>query len=121
MSDTNKKYTTRDFYTAVAEGNITATERNYAKLAIVKLNAMNEKRKNTLSEEQITNDKLKTVILNTLENDKAYTASEVFALGIEGIKSVQHASSLLRQISKLSVSDVKIKGKGIQKAYTKSV
>ena len=112
--------TNREFYTAVINGTITEDMVTFATEAIEKLDARNAKRSEKPSKTQIANEPIKAKIAEYLgrtdEHDFA-TASEI-ATELE--ISTQKASALCRQMVNdglLNVEDVKVKGKGTQKAY----
>lgn len=116
----NTTMTSREFFNAVIEGNITDEIKDFAKSQIEKLDNKNAKRKTTDSKTQKENKAIKTSLLATMEKDKVYTASEVAGMEIEGITSTQKSSALLRQLveeGKLVSEEVKIKGKGKVKGY----
>ena len=114
----NVKMTERDFYNKViAHEGIPSDIKEYAMEGIAKLDAKNEKRKNTPTKEQLANEGLKENILALL-GDKPMVASEVGAsLGI----STQKASALCQLLvkeGKVSVTDIKVKNKGAVKQYS---
>ena len=116
----NTTMTSREFFNAVIEGNITDEIKDFAKSQIEKLDSKNAKRKSTDSKTQKENKAIKETLLATMEKDKVYTASEVAGMEIEGITSTQKASALLRQLveeGKRGSEEVKIKGKGKVKGY----
>ena len=116
----NTTMTSREFFNAVIEGNITDEIKDFAKSQIEKLDNKNAKRKTTDSKTQKENKAIKTSLLATMEKDKVYTASEIAGMEIEGITSTQKASALLRQLveeEKLVSEEVKVKGKGKVKGY----
>ena len=87
-----------------------ATER------LEKLDAENEKRKNRVSKKALENEPVKEAILGVL-GEEPKTAPEI---GSEVGISTQKASALLRQLvndGKVEKTDVKVKGKGVQKGY----
>lgn len=117
MANTN--FTSREFYNAIIEGNVTDEVIEFAKHQLTKLDEKNEKRRNGLSKNQKNNEDIKTVLLATLERDRTYLASEVVGL-VDGITSTQKASALLRQLvenGNLTCEEVKITGKGKVKGY----
>ena len=80
---------------------------------LAKLDARNAKRKNTPSKKSVENEPIKDAIKAVL-SDTPLTASEI----AEKVEiSTQKASALLKQIEGLTVTDVKVKGKGTRKAY----
>ena len=117
----NTTMTSREFFNAVIEGKITDEIKDFAKSQIEKLDSKNAKRKTTDSKTQKENKAIKETLLATMEKDKVYTASEISGMEIEGITSTQKASALLRQMTEtgeLTVTDIKIKGKGKVKGYS---
>lgn len=94
----NTKYTSRNFYTDVANGNITEQVKAYALDAIKKMDEKNANRAKTQSPSQKANEVIKNEILAYMQKDakKIYVASEVASA--VGAKSTQLASALLRQM-----------------------
>jgi hypothetical protein len=111
------KMTEREFLNLVINGDINEDVKAYATEGIAKLDAKNEKRKNTPTKEQVANEGLKTDILALLEG-KSMVASDIGAsLGV----STQKASALCQLLvkeGKLSVADIKVKNKGAVKSYS---
>ena len=109
--------TNREFLNAVIAGTVTEDVIAHAQAALEKMEATNEKRRNTPSKTAIENQPLIDTIVGTILTAEPKTASDVAAeLGV----SVQKASALLRQIvadGKATVTDVKVAKKGTQKAY----
>lgn len=88
-----------------------ATER------LEKLDEANEKRKNRVSKKALENEPIKERIVEVL-GEEPKTATEI---GAEVEISTQKASALLRQLveaGSVAKTDVKVKGKGVQKGYT---
>lgn len=112
-----EKFTNRDGFTAIINGEITEGVALWAKHELEKLDARNDKRKNTKSKAQIENEGIMTAILETLAGG-AMVASEIAsAVGI----STQKASALCKLLvdgGKVAVADVKAKGKGTVKQYS---
>lgn len=111
--------TKREFYNAIANGQMNDEVKATAEEYLVKMDEANEKRKNTLSKKQEENEAVKAQILDHLDTE-AKTATTIGEL--VGI-STQKASALLRQLvndGKATVTEVKITGKGKQKGYTKN-
>ena len=110
--------TEREFFTAVlAIPSVADNLAEYARAGIAKLDAKNDKRKNTKSKEQIANDGIKEQIVAYLGNGSAVAASVATALSI----TTQKASALCRQLvdeGKVSVKDIKVKNKGVVKEYS---
>lgn len=112
------KMTKREFYTAIMNGEIDEQVKLFASEELEKMDAANEKRRNTLSKKAQENQPLLQQITNEILTDEPKTATDVAAV----LKvSVQKASGLLRRLveeGKAVKVDVKIKGKGTQKGYT---
>ena len=106
--------TNREMFTEIVNGNI--TEEVIAKVheELAKLDARNAKRRETVSKKALENAPIVEAIKSVL-SDTPQTASEI----AEKVEiSTQKASALLKQIDGLTVSDVKVKGKGTRKAYS---
>lgn len=117
----NATMTNRKFLTAIVEGKVTPEIVEYAQAQIVKLDEKNAKRRETGTANQRANEVIKEAIVASMEAGVTYTAAEIVALGIEGIASTQKVSPLMSQLSdagKVTISEVKIKGKGKVKGYT---
>ena len=111
--------TKREFYVAIANGEMNDEVKAAAAEYIVKMDEANEKRKNTVSKKQEENEVIKVSIMEHLDTE-AKTATTIGEL--MGI-STQKASALLRQLvndGRASATEVKITGKGKQKGYTKN-
>ena len=109
--------TNREFLTAVINGTVSTNEIDFAKAEIAKLDARNDKRRNTLSKEQEANVERKALIVEVL-NGKSMLASEIAAVTF---LSTQRVSALCKQLvdeGKVKVADVKVKGKGTLKQYS---
>ena len=114
--------TNRQFLTAIIEGKVTDTVINHAKSQLAALDARNEKRKNTPSKTAQANEPIKAAMLAWLsEQTEPVLAEAAFAAGIEGINSPAKAVALFTQLfaeGKVDKTDVKVKGKGVRKAYS---
>ena len=111
--------TEREFLTKViAIKGISKELSDYANEGIAKLDARNDKRKNTQTKAQKENVETMKSIVDTISANGAMIASEIgAALGI----STQKASALCGLLVKdgaLTVADVKVKGKGTVKQYS---
>jgi hypothetical protein len=110
--------TNREFYTAIlANENINADLKAFAQSEIDKLDARNDKRKNTQTKAQKENEGIMTAILDHLANGSAVASDIGTALGI----STQKASALCKLLvdsKKVTVEDIKVKNKGTVKQYT---
>lgn len=114
--------TKREFLDAVINKNLSDETTAFATKELAQIDAGLEKRRNTLSPKQEENLKLVELVVEAL-TEEPMTATQVYELGIEGVTSVQKASSLLRMAVKndlVTVSEVAVKGKGKQKAYAKA-
>lgn len=108
--------TNREFYTAVANGNITEEVIAHASTAITKLDAALEKRKNAPNKKDAENAPILEAITNALTTEPVVAADIAAMVGI----SVQKASSLLRKLvasGVATVTEVKVPKRGTQKAY----
>lgn len=85
-----------------------------ARVELAKLDARNARRASTPSKKAKENEPIKKAIRDVL-GAEPMTASEI-ASKVE--ISTQKASALLRQIDGLTVTEVKIKGKGKVKGYS---
>ena len=111
--------TEREFLTKVlAIEGLEESLANYANEGIAKLDARNDKRKNTQTKAQKENEGTMVLILDTITTNGAMVASEIAsAVGI----STQKASALCKLLvdgGKLAVADVKVKNKGTVKQYS---
>ena len=109
--------TQREFYTAVINSAVSDELTAFATSAIEKLDARNAKRASTPSKKSVANEPIKASIAEFL-TDGAHLASEI-AKGLE--LSTSKVSALCRQMvadGVLTVEDVKVKGKGMQKSYS---
>ena len=90
---------------------------------LAQIDANLAKRKDKLTPKQEENLELAQLVWENLSAETAKTANDVFELGLEGVATVQKASSLLRALVKTgraTVEDVLIPGKrSVQKAYKK--
>lgn len=112
------KMTKREFYTAIMNGEIDEQVKLFASEELEKMDAANEKRRNTLSKKAQENLPLLQQITDEILTEEPKTATDVAAI-LE--VSVQKANGLLRRLvedGKAVKVDVKIKGKGTQKGYT---
>ena len=112
--------TKREFLNAVIALNADADLTAFAEAEITKLDASNAKRKAKTSEKHIENAELAQKIVAEFLSDEPKTATEIGeAYGI----STQKASALMRmpEIAESIVkTDIKVKGKGKAKGYTKA-
>jgi len=109
--------TNREFYTAIANANLSDEITAFATAAIEKMDATNEKRRSTPSKTAIENQPLLDKIVGEILTAEPKTATDVAGeLGV----SVQKASALLRALvaeGKAVQGEAKIPRKGVQKTY----
>ena len=112
------KYTARMALTDIINGTNPDKVRVWAEGEIAKLDAKNDKRKNTKSKEQVANDGIMNSIVEYIKTNGSQVASALAsALGI----STQKASALCKILvdgGELTVADKKVKGKGSVKEYS---
>lgn len=110
--------TNREFFNAIVNGELNDEVIEKAKSEIVKLDERNAKRASKPSKKSIENEPIKESIANHLVDGEGHLASEIASgLGL----SVSKVSALCRQMvadGVLTVEDVKVKGKGMQKSYS---
>ena len=113
--------TMRQFFEAVVNGNITPAMQEKAKAEIAKLDATNAKRAEKAKAKAVEYEPLKTAIFEFLVANGTKTTAEI-AKGVEVLEgSSPKASAMCRQMvdeGRLTPSEVSVKGKGKQKAYT---
>lgn len=106
--------TNREMLTEVINRNITDEVIAKANEELAKLDARNARRKEMPSKKAIENAPIIEAIKGVL-GEEPLTASDV----AERVEiSTQKASALLKQIEGVTVTDVKVKGKGTRKAYS---
>ncbi len=109
--------TNREFLTSIISSNVSNELKEFAQSEIAKLDARNDKRRNTLTKEQVANEELKTAIVELLADKGMLVASAIAtSLGV----STQKVSALAKQLvesGKVVAEDVKVKGKGAVKGY----
>lgn len=107
--------TKREFFEAVIATVENTDLVDFAQSELTKMDERNAKRKNTPSKTAIANEPIKEAIVEALSNhEEPLTASQVAEM-VE--ISTQKASALLRQINGLTITEVKVKGKGKVKGY----
>ena len=105
--------TKREMFEAIVNGNVTEEVVEMAKNEIIKMDERNAKRKSSPSKKSVENEPIKAKISEVLTNTPQ-SASEI----AEKVEiSTQKASALLRQIEGLTVTEIKVKGKGKVKGY----
>ena len=114
MVKTMMEMTKREFFEAVmAVEEIDAELKLYAEKEIAKMDERNAKRKATPSKKSEANEPIKAEIVKILTEEPITASAVAEKVGI----STQKASALLRQIDGLTVTEVKVKGKGKVKGY----
>ena len=113
--------TNREFFTSIVSNETLAADVvEFAAAAIEKLDATNEKRKNSVSKKALENAPLVAQIVDTILDSEPKTATDIAAvLGV----SVQKASMLSRAAvaaGQAVSTDIKVPKKGTQKGYTKA-
>lgn len=109
--------TRREFMEMVIADTTNETIADFAKSEIEKMDRKNELAKSRKSKKSAENEPIKEKIYSVLNSEEVTTAS-VVAEKVE--ISIQKASALLRQMvedGRITVEDVKVKGKGKQKGY----
>ena len=113
--------TNREFFVSISAGNLTEDCIAHATEALSKMDAANEKRKSTPSKTSVANEPIKAAIFEYLVANGTKTTAEI-AKGVAVLEgSSPKASAMCRQMveeGRLTPSDVSVKGKGKQKAYT---
>ena len=109
--------TNREFYNAILNADVAQDIKDFARGEIDKLDARNDKRKNTQTKAQKENEGVMTSILDHLAKGSDVASGIATALGI----STQKASALCTQLAnegKIEKTEIKVKGKGAVKGYT---
>ena len=110
--------TKREFLNSVINGTINDEAIELARKELAQMDAALEKRKNTLTPKQVANLELAEKIFEQL-TESPKTASEVYALGIEGVTSANKVSSLCKLLGdRIKVTEVRV-GSRIVKGYSK--
>ena len=108
--------TNREFFTAIANSDLSAELKDFASAEIAKLDARNTKRRNTPTKDQLANEQLKGVILETIGIGSMPASEIASAVGF----STQKVSALCRLLvadGQLTAHDLQVKGKGSVKVY----
>lgn len=110
--------TRREFFEAVIANIEDAEIKLFAEQEIAKMDARNARRSLMPSKTAVANEPIKTKIVEVLKTKDTPTVASIIATEVE--ISTQKASALCRQLvadGSLTVTEVKIKGKGKQKGY----
>ena len=114
----SNEITMRQFFEAVVDGNITPMMVEKAKAEIAKLDATNAKRAEKAKAKAVEYEPIKSAIEEFLRANGTKTTAEIaVAIG----ESSPKTSAMCRQMvddGRLIASEVSVKGKGKQKAYT---
>ncbi len=105
--------TQREFYTTVIAETQNKELKTFATEAIAKLDARNAKRASTPSKTQKENEPIIKAIAAVLTSEPMLASEIAEKCGLK----VQKASALAKKVEGVSVTDVKVKGKGTQKGY----
>ena len=112
--------TNREFYTNIANGNITEAEKEFALAAIAKMDETNEKRKNKTSpkeaEKQAEMAALRESIFAVITNDPQTEADIAAQVGVTGAKARAQLRKLVAE-GKIVSADIKVPKKGTCKGY----
>ena len=110
--------TNREFFTAISTASVSDELKEFATAELAKLDAKNEKRRNTPTKAQIANEPIKAGIVEYLTaNGKAVASELATALGV----STQKVSALCKALvdgGTVAVADVKVPKKGTVKQYS---
>ncbi len=106
--------TQREFLNAVIAETKNADLAKFAVESLEKLDARNAKRASTLSKSQIANEPIIKAIAEILTEEPKLASEIASTLKI----STQKASALVKKVDGVKVTDVKVKGKGVQKGYS---
>ena len=113
--------TNREFYTNIANGNITEAEKEFALAAIAKMDETNEKRKNKVSpkeaEKQAEMAVLRESIFAVITNDPQTEADIAAQVGVTGAKARAQLRKLVAE-GKIVSTDIKVPKKGTCKGYS---
>ena len=105
--------TNREFFNAVIANEINEDVIAHAEKSLANMDARNAKRSATPSKRAKENEPIIKAISEILTSEPMLASTIAEKVGI----STQKASALAKQVANVSVTDVKVKGKGIQKGY----
>ena len=117
--------TNRDFYNAIINADLTAvfedemaeSVKEHAKAALGKLDATNEKRRNSTSKKELENLPLMEQVVNEVLSFEPMTASDIgAAIGVNHNKAT-HIVKMAVTRGLAGVKDIKVPKKGMQKGY----
>lgn len=114
--------TKREVMDAIIEANVNAEVTEWAEAELERMDRTNKRNAEKRAEKAKENEPIKAAIFEVL-NDTPKTATEIKdEIGIDGV-SVQKVSALMKKIVEAGEADkvdVKVKGKGTQKGYTRA-
>ena len=112
--------TNREFYTNIANGNVTDAEKEFALAAIAKMDETNEKRKNKTSpkeaEKAAADAVIRENVFNVLTADPQTEGDIAAQVGITGAKARAELRKLVDE-GRVSKTDIKVPKKGTCKGY----
>ena len=112
--------TNREFYTNIANGNVTEAEKEFALAAIEKMDETNEKRKNKVSpkdaEKAEADAKVREAIFALITNDPQTAADLGAAVGVSTPKATAELRKLVAD-GRVVKSDISVPKKGKCKGY----
>ena len=106
--------TNREMLTAIVEGKVTEDVITKAKEEIAKLDARNAARKGKESKTQKENKPIIEAIANLLTEEPMLASDIAEKLEL----STSKVSALAKRVEGVKITDVKVKGKGMRKAYS---
>ena len=112
--------TNREFYTNIANGNITEAEKEFALAAIAKMDETNEKRKNKTSpkdaEKAAADAVIRENVFNVLTADPQIEADIAAQVGVTGAKARAELRKLVDE-GRVAKADISVPKKGKCKGY----
>ena len=112
--------TNREFYTNIANGNVTEAEKEFALAAIAKLDETNEKRKNKTSpkeaEKAAADAVIRENVFNVLTADPQTEGDIAAQVGVTGAKARAELRKLVDE-GRVAKADIKVPKKGTCKGY----
>ena len=113
--------TNREFYTNIANGNVTDAEKEFALAAIAKMDETNEKRKNKTSpkdkEKAEADAKVRAEIFALITADPQTAADLGAQVGVSTPKATAELRKLVAE-GKVISADIKVPKKGTCKGYS---
>ena len=112
--------TNREFYTNIANGNVTEAEKEFALAAIAKMDETNEKRKNKTSpkdaEKAAEDAKIRESIFALITSDPQTAADLGAQVGVSTPKATAELRKLVAD-GRVEKTDIKVPKKGTCKGY----